>query len=218
MLYNIHRGKMIFKIIKETIMEMLPMILLFIVTFSLIRVFELKKSNRRIYIYDEVISLLFILYIIVLFTFLSKTEINVFHGFNIIPFEEISRYKWGSKLFVYNVVGNVVAFIPFGLYFAYKIKPSKIYPVILSALSISALVEFIQYYIGRSFDIDDVILNVLGATIGYILFKILRWIHSKLPRMFHKEGLYNLVLILILVALIVYIFVSMGVINLNEFL
>ena len=209
---------MILKIIKETIMEMLPMILLFIVTFSLFRFFELRKSNRRVYIYDEIISLLFILYIIVLFTFLSKTEINVLHGFNIMPFEEISRYKWGSKLFIYNVVGNVLVFIPFGLYFAYKIKFTRIYPLLLSALGISTLVEFIQYYIGRSFDIDDIILNVLGAFIGYITFKILNWVHSKLPKLFHKEGLYNFIFIILIIILIIYIFSTMGVLKLNELL
>ena len=31
-------------------------------------------------------------------------------------------------------------------------------------------IEFLQYFMGRSADIDDVITNFLGGLIGYILF------------------------------------------------
>ena len=31
-------------------------------------------------------------------------------------------------------------------------------------------IEFLQYFMGRSADIDDVITNFLGGFIGYILF------------------------------------------------
>ena len=33
-------------------------------------------------------------------------------------------------------------------------------------------VEFFQFFIGRSADIDDVITNLLGAVIGYAIFKV----------------------------------------------
>ncbi len=207
---------MIFKIITDTINELLPMILLLIVTLSLMRFFELKNINRRIYVYDEIISLLFIIYTIILFTFLSKTEINTMHGFNIIPFDEISRYELGSKMFIYNVIGNIIAFIPFGLYFAYKLKNSRIWGIVASSTAISSLVEFIQYYIGRSFDVDDIILNVTGAVLGYFIFKILHKIYSKLPKFLQKESIHNIFFVLIIIALIIYIFYSMGVINFNE--
>ena len=39
-------------------------------------------------------------------------------------------------------------------------------------LLFSFLIEFIQYFIGRSADIDDLILNTLGAMLGYFIFYI----------------------------------------------
>ena len=47
--------------------------------------------------------------------------------------------------------------------------------VIVTTVSI----EVIQYYIGRTFDIDDIILNTLGGIIGYIIYKA---IHKILRR------------------------------------
>lgn len=43
----------------------------------------------------------------------------------------------------------------------------------MSTLGITFSVEFFQYFIGRSSDIDDIITNVLGAIIGYAIFKVL---------------------------------------------
>ena len=44
---------------------------------------------------------------------------------------------------------------------------------LLAALGITALIEVLQYFTGRSADIDDVIMNVLGAVMGYGLFALL---------------------------------------------
>ena len=53
--------------------------------------------------------------------------------------------------------------------------------------------------IGRSFDIDDIILNLTGGIIGYFIYKILYNIKEKLPEFLRKEWIYNILLILILV-------------------
>ena len=42
----------------------------------------------------------------------------------------------------------------------------------LSALGLTCCIEFSQYFIGRSADIDDVITNFIGAVIGYGIYKI----------------------------------------------
>ena len=34
-------------------------------------------------------------------------------------------------------------------------------------------IELFQYFIGRSSDIDDIITNLLGGIIGFIVFKLL---------------------------------------------
>ncbi|MFB2348610.1 VanZ family protein [Priestia megaterium] len=39
--------------------------------------------------------------------------------------------------------------------------------------------EFIQYFIGRSSDIDDVLLNTFGTVIGYVVLLISQYLISK---------------------------------------
>ena len=39
----------------------------------------------------------------------------------------------------------------------------------LSAIA-SCLIEFVQLFLGRSVDVDDLILNTLGGLVGYLLF------------------------------------------------
>ena len=34
-------------------------------------------------------------------------------------------------------------------------------------------------FIGRSFDIDDILLNVLGGMIGYLIFRLFFWMFNK---------------------------------------
>ena len=40
-------------------------------------------------------------------------------------------------------------------------------------------IEFFQYFIGRSADVDDVITNFLGGLIGYIVFYMFNKIFEK---------------------------------------
>lgn len=91
---------------------------------------------------------------------------------NLIPFKEIFRYNFGSDLFFENVIGNMALFIPYGIFIAKVFKDCKvIYPLFLSFIA-SLAIELTQLSIGRVFDVDDVILNVIGAVVGYYLYKL----------------------------------------------
>ena len=62
-------------------------------------------------------------------------------------------------------------FIPFGLLCPVVFKRTRAWwKTVLTAFGTSFLIEFIQYFIGRSCDIDDLIMNTLGACIGYAAF------------------------------------------------
>ena len=69
-----------------------------------------------------------------------------------------------------KVVCNIVDFIPFGFFTAYILREIKLRWVLIITLIISITIELIQAKIGIVFDIDDVILNVVGACIGYYIF------------------------------------------------
>ena len=42
------------------------------------------------------------------------------------------------------------------------------------ALLTTLVIEIVQPFLGRSFDVDDLICNLLGAFLGYLLFVLLR--------------------------------------------
>ena len=70
---------------------------------------------------------------------------------------------------------------------------------------VSITVEIIQKNIGRVFDIDDIILNVVGALIGFIIYKIFEKIKDKLPRFLKNTVFYSIILIGLITLFILYL-------------
>ena len=70
--------------------------------------------------------------------------------------------------------------MPFGYFVSYYCKLNKFYLNLLVVFITSLSVEIIQSFIGRSFDVDDIILNIIGGYIGYLFYiissKILKFI------------------------------------------
>ncbi len=77
--------------------------------------------------------------------------------------------------FYTNLFGNIILFIPFPIVLITVFKIEKLGVIIISAILFSTSIETLQYLfqIGLA-DIDDVILNTLGALIGFFLYKKLR--------------------------------------------
>ena len=141
-----------------------------IVAISL-RLTYLKLAKRKINYADEFLKMVFIIYILCLFQIVTYQDVSI-GGMNLIPFKEIFRYNFGSDLFFENVIGNMALFIPYGIFIAKVFKDCKvIYPLFLSFIA-SLAIELTQLSIGRVFDVDDVILNVIGAVVGYYLYKL----------------------------------------------
>lgn len=54
------------------------------------------------------------------------------------------------------------------------------------SILVSLTIEVVQKYIGRSFDVDDIILNVVGGILGFLVYIGLDAIRKKLPSIFQK--------------------------------
>ena len=197
--------------IKNVLNSNWPVLVIFIVTMVSMRFFYLRAHREKVYFYKEFFGILSIVYIFLLFQLLTKVELNTNSGYNLVPFTEIFRYKFGSSLFMYNVVGNILAFVIFGLIVSSYIKPKTCLAPFLTSLVVSTTVEFVQLNIGRSFDVDDIILNVLGGIIGYLLYIGLTAIHNHLPKVLQKEGIINIFCFIILIIMVLYILKVMGV-------
>ncbi len=197
--------------IKNVLNSNWPVLVIFIVTMVSMRFFYLRAHREKVYFYKEFFGILSIVYIFLLFQLLTMVELNTNSGYNLVPFTEIFRYKFGSSLFMYNVVGNILAFVIFGLIVSSYIKPKTCLAPFLTSLVVSTTVEFVQLNIGRSFDVDDIILNVLGGIIGYLLYIGLTAIHNHLPKVLQKEGIINIFCFIILIIMVLYVLKVMGV-------
>ncbi len=189
-----------------------PMLVVFIVAISLIRFFYLRNHRERFCLHKELSYLFAIIYIWLLFEILTMTELNSSGGINLIPFSEILRYEFGTKMFNYSVFGNILIFIPFGFLIGEYVNPKKVWPILITTLITSLTIEFVQLEIGRSFDIDDVLLNVVGGLLGYLLYIGLSAISKRLPDFMRSDAFYNILWIIIILLVGIYLLGYWGVI------
>lgn len=92
---------------------------------------------------------------------------------NLIPFRSMQHdWRVGGWEFVVNFLGNLGAFLPFGLSLPIlRARPTRAWHVALACASLSAAIEFAQYLSGRRVaDVDDVLLNTTGGLLGYGLY------------------------------------------------
>ena len=84
------------------------------------------------------------------------------------------REKVGWHAFFLNTAGNVAAFVPFGFFLPVVLgKRCGLFVALLTGCQFSLAVEMTQFCTRTgSFDVDDILLNTLGAGIGYLLFLI----------------------------------------------
>lgn len=179
-----------------------PMIIISMVIMVSFRICYLIRNHERLIIYKELSMLIFGTYILCLFQVVTFQDDVSWSSNNFIPFQEILRYNITSRLFIKNVLGNLIMFLPFGFFTSYYLKAEKMYlPFLLTAIA-SISIEIVQMMIGRVFDVDDIILNLFGGMCGFILYNIIRLISEKLPDFCKKEWFLNIVFILVLVGLI----------------
>ena len=175
-----------------------PMLLLFFIVIFILRVIDILNNNKKIAIYKDIRLLIFGLYLLLLFELVTSTDFESYSN-NFIPFKEILRYSLSSRLFYKNVLGNVLLFIPFGYFTNTIIENKKLWVSTIILFITSFSIELIQMKIGRSFDIDDIMLNLLGGILGFYIYKLFGYIKDKLPKSLRKEWLYSLIWIIIFI-------------------
>lgn len=106
--------------------------------------------------------------------------INAFSNF--IPFNTVFHYAkiatLGSlefiKLSLWNVMGNLVMLLPLGIFIPCLFRGiDRLWKVVITVTGVVVLIELAQllFRVGV-IDVDDLILNLSGAMIGYSLLKI----------------------------------------------
>ena len=181
-----------------------PMIVICTIIISFMRMTYIIKNKSNVIFYKEMIMLAFIIYIMCIFYVVTFQDIS-FSSSNFIPFKEMFRYKFGSRLFIKNVVGNTIMFMPCGFFIGYFLKPNKKTIAVILSLIASLTIEITQSKIGRVFDIDDILLNVLGGFVGFYIYYILIKIKDHLPEFLKKPIFYNIIIVLIFISFMLYL-------------
>ncbi len=144
----------------------------------------MKRKNNR----SPVARALFLLYCAAMFwllfgqrigepSYLAKIRMNI----NMTPLRTIRQYthllqdpRFAWHAFV-NLFGNVLMFIPLG-YLLPKIwnRYRKFFRLFFHALIVLIIVEATQYFtMLGSLDVDDLILNLAGVIIGYVMWLLI---------------------------------------------
>jgi len=98
---------------------------------------------------------------------------------NIKPFQWLREIN-SIKQFTVEIIPNIMLFIPLGIFIPVVFeKVRKLYKTTLIVFFVTVSVEFFQYFIGRSSDVDDIIANLLGGIIGYGIFKVFNCLFRK---------------------------------------
>ncbi len=144
---------------------------------------KISSSGRPMRKSKEIIIFLLSIYMVALVAFLSPLSLS--SGFlslvrwreflhplyvNMMPFQTIFRYTPGSNVFYFNIFGNVLLFVPVGFLFSYVSLRAEWWRNALRCMFFSVLMELSQLASFRVSDVDDILLNTIGALIGIFLY------------------------------------------------
>ena len=116
-------------------------------------------------------------------------------SFNIIPFKTIKLFINGYsngvvtlKDFITNIFGNICAFMPFAIFLPLLFKKiNKYWKFLITMIVVVVIIELLQFAtLSGACDIDDLILNVMGASIIYFITKI-KYVNKFIRKFFFLE-------------------------------
>ncbi len=115
-----------------------------------------------------------ILYITILIYGTELTFHPGFHMINLIPFVWVKEtYTMGMRQMLSQLIMNIIMLIPVGFLLPIIFSQMrKFYRTVLCIALFILVIETIQYFIGRSADIDDLIMNTVGGMIGYAIYAV----------------------------------------------
>lgn len=172
------------------ILSAIPLSLCLTLIYATARSIYVKAKKRRESVVTEIARALLIWYATSLIVVVWFTELpRLFVGeISLEVFAEqtfFEGYYADNRMFLkllggdlsvlknFEILANIALFVPYGVLLPIAFRRLKWWTVDLIGIGTTALIEFLQPYFGRSFDVDDIIANSLGAAIGCIFAKII---------------------------------------------
>lgn len=104
-------------------------------------------------------------------------------NYSLVPFatigEQFVHFSEGWARF--NILGNVIPFVPFGVLLPFVFqKANSLIKVFAIGISWVLLIELFQFFTKLgSFDVDDIVLNMIGIMGGYLMMKLVKKISGR---------------------------------------
>ncbi len=162
-------------------LQALPIAILVGIIYGIIK----YKNDRDTKLIRKIFSCLFVSYItgLICLTLGLRIMSNIWYflfyhmesGNNIIFFE--FEYNLIPNFFKHindEAIGNFLMFIPFGILYPLTKEKINMKKTILNGSILILIVELLQPIFGRAFDINDIILNILGITFSSCIFFIIK--------------------------------------------
>ena len=186
------------KIISDMWDSIWPMVTFISIIAITLRAAYIFRGSKKFVLHKEILSWLFIVYVLCLYYIMMRSN-NI--GINLIPliglFENITKnYEF--------IIHNILIFLPLGFFSSYYLNNKKASMTFMISLIISALIEGMLYYLGRGFNIDIVILNIVGGFIGFLIYVGLMAIKGRLPKFMKSDAFINIILILLIVLVVLF--------------
>lgn len=136
----------------------------FIFVIPLYLIISRKNMNKFV----KLLSSLFIIYIIAVFSLVGIPSIDYMKidlGFNFIPFIDIISSPKSALL-------NILLFIPLGIFLPmlWKEEYNEFLKTLIFGFIFSLCIEVLQVLTFRLSDINDLITNTIGTIVGYLLY------------------------------------------------
>lgn len=180
----------------EAFFDVVPITIIVGIVYVIYRIIKINKNELSVNYFYEIVKFVFVCYLTGLinlvlvpsnlwshFWFYIKTgyptgdSLGLFSGsFNFVPSlkylikSELAIGTWVRDM----LIGNMLMFIPMGILLPLVFKKINKKNIFIISILIPLSIEILQPIVGRSFDIDDIIMNFIGIIIGYLAVVIFR--------------------------------------------
>ena len=96
----------------------------------------------------------------------GSINLTLFQGY--VPL--LKKGDWFRFLYLFG--GNIIWFVPFGMYLEHKSRGNSLWKIVLAGFLFSLTIESLQYLFGTGYsELDDLILNTAGVFAGAVFVK-----------------------------------------------
>ena len=138
-----------------------------------------RKRGLRLLLWIILLYYLAILSVLLFFGGLFHLERGWGGAVNLEPFETIRRFyvhyqRTGSLSSFFNLLGNIILLIPFGVLMPVMFRGMRRFWIFFPVAALFAVgIEYVQWVTAAGIaDVDDSILNFIGAAGGYIITRL----------------------------------------------